>query len=156
MSLFLTACGGNGQDQGGGGSDEDAIRIAIAAPMTGDNSEYGIGFANAAELMAEKWNEEGLIEGKKIVIEKYDDKNSPEEGVTVANKIASDGGIPVVIGHFASGVCLAAAPVYQENGIIERSEERRVGKECRSEWARGVERKRLEVGSVSREKSNYH
>lgn len=121
MSLFLTACGGNGQDQGGGGSDEDAIRIAIAAPMTGDNSEYGIGFANAAELMAEKWNEEGLIEGKKIVIEKYDDKNSPEEGVTVANKIASDGGIPVVIGHFASGVCLAAAPVYQENGIIEIS-----------------------------------
>src|SRR5690625_1439588 len=121
MSLFLTACGGNGQDQGGGGSDEDAIRIAIAAPMTGDNSEYGIGFANAAELMAEKWNEEGLIEGKKIVIEKYDDKNSPEEGVTVANKIASDGGIPVVIGHFASGVCLAAAPVYQENQIIELS-----------------------------------
>lgn len=119
ISILLTACAGN---QGPANlSDEEVIRIAVAAPMTGDNSEYGIGFANAAELMAEKWNAEGGIDGKTIVIERYDDKNSPEEGVTVANKIVSDGNIPVVIGHFASGVCLAAAPIYQENQIIEIS-----------------------------------
>lgn len=122
ISMVLTACsGGNGDKGATNVNSEDAIRIAIAGPMTGDNSEYGIGFANAAELMAESWNSEGTIEGKTIIIEKYDDKNSPEEGVTVANKIASDGNIPVVIGHFASGVCLAAAPTYQENKIIEIS-----------------------------------
>ena len=41
----------------GASSDLDTsnpITIAVAAPMTGDNSEYGIGFANAAKLMAEK------------------------------------------------------------------------------------------------------
>lgn len=120
LAMVLTACG-SGSQSPSNVSNEDAIRIAIAAPMTGDNSEYGIGFANAAELMAEKWNEEGGVDGKEIVIERYDDKNSPEEGVTVANKIVSDGNIPVVIGHFASGVCLAAAPIYQENGVIEIS-----------------------------------
>lgn len=36
----------------GASSDLDTsnpITIAVAAPMTGDNSEYGIGFANAAK-----------------------------------------------------------------------------------------------------------
>ena len=31
---------------------EGTIKIAVAGPITGDNAEYGIGFANAAKLMA--------------------------------------------------------------------------------------------------------
>jgi len=120
VSIFLTACNG-GSESTNSKSNGDTVKIAIAGPMTGDNSEYGIGFANAAELMLENWGKDDVIEGKSIVIEKFDDKNSPEEGVTVANKIVSEKNIPVVIGHFASGVCLAAAPTYQQNGIIEIS-----------------------------------
>lgn len=122
IAMLLTACS-NGDSNGNQGnvSNEDAIRVIVAGPMTGDNSEYGIGFANAADLMAEKWNSEGGIDGKTVVVEKYDDKNSPEEAVTVANRIVSDGNIPVVIGHFASGVSMAAAPLYEENQIIEIS-----------------------------------
>ena len=120
VSIFLTACNG-GSENTNNKSNGDTVKIAIAGPMTGDNSEYGIGFANAAELMLENWGKDDVIEGKSIVIEKFDDKNSPEEGVTVANKIVSEKNIPVVIGHFASGVCLAAAPTYQQNGIIEIS-----------------------------------
>lgn len=121
LSMLLSACNsGNGDTGKDNGGNKDALRIAVAAPMTGDNSEYGIGFSNAAELMVEQWNADGSID-KNIVVEKYDDKNSPEEGVTVATKIVSEGNIPVVIGHFSSGVCLAAAPTYQEEGIIEIS-----------------------------------
>lgn len=104
-----------------GSATEGSLKIAVAAPQTGDNSEYGIGFANAATLMAQQWNDKGGVANKEIVISKFDDKNSPEEGVSVANKIVSEKDIPVVIGHFSSGVCLAAAPIYQENKIIEIS-----------------------------------
>lgn len=123
IAMLLSACsGGDGKGQAPTDSNnKEKVRIAVAAPMTGDNSEYGIGFANAAELMVEQWNADGLIEEKTVVVEKFDDKNSPEEAVTVANKIVSDGNIPVVIGHFSSGVCLAAAPIYQEHKIIEIS-----------------------------------
>ena len=40
--------------EGGSGNldTSNPITIAVAGPMTGDNSEYGIGFANAAKLMA--------------------------------------------------------------------------------------------------------
>lgn len=98
----------------------DPIQIAVAGPMTGDNAEYGIGFTNAARLVAEEWNAEGGVLGQQIEIVPYDDKNSSEEAATVAQKIVS-GNYAGVIGHFASGVCLTAAPLYQENSIIEIS-----------------------------------
>ena len=70
MSMMLAAGSGCGNQaapassQGSGGSVSAAdnaaeagadapVRIAVAAPMTGDNAEYGIGFYNAATLMAE-------------------------------------------------------------------------------------------------------
>lgn len=98
-----------------------AIKIAVAGPMTGDNAEYGIGFTNAAKLMAKEWNEKGGVLGSQIEIVPYDDKNSSEEAASIAQKIVSEGNLAGVIGHFASGVCLTAAPIYQENKIIEIS-----------------------------------
>lgn len=112
----VAACN-NSQQQNG----TEAVRIAVAGPMTGDNSEYGIGFYNAVTLMAEQWNADGGINNVKIEVAQFDDKNSPEESVSVANKIVSEKNIHGVIGHFASGVSMAAAPIYQDNKIIEIS-----------------------------------
>ncbi|PXV85928.1 amino acid/amide ABC transporter substrate-binding protein (HAAT family) [Lachnotalea glycerini] len=99
----------------------ETIKIAVAAPMTGDTAEYGIGFTNAAQLMADEWNANGGVLGQQIEIVPYDDKNSSEEAATIAQKIVSEGDIVGVIGHFSSGVCLTAAPIYQQNQIIEIS-----------------------------------
>lgn len=104
-----------------GGAKGDTVKIAVAAPMTGDNAEYGIGFTNAAKLMAEEWNAKGGVLGKQIEIVPYDDKNSSEEAATIAQKIVSEGNLAGVIGHFASGVCLTAAPIYEEHKMIEIS-----------------------------------
>ena len=135
LAGVLAGCAqGNGQRSGdaqntsgeqAGGTNaqgsEGAVKIAVAAPMTGDNSEYGIGFTNAAKLMADQWNAQGGVLGKQIEIVPYDDKNTSEEATTIAQKIVSDGDISGVIGHFSSGVCMTAAPIYQENKIIEIS-----------------------------------
>ena len=99
----------------------DPIKIAVAAPMTGDNAEYGVGFLNAAKMKAEEWNNNGGVLGRQIEIVAYDDKNSAEEASSIAQKIVSSKGIVGVIGHFSSGVCLTAAPIYQENKMIEIS-----------------------------------
>lgn len=123
VSLNLIACGEGTKDSnvGSGKGDSDSIKIAVAGPMTGDNSEYGIGFYNAARLKAKEWNIKGGILGKQIEIVQYDDKNTPEEAATIAQKIVSEKDIVGVIGHFASGVCMTAAPIYQEHKIIEIS-----------------------------------
>lgn len=129
MSLVFTSLSGCGKQGGetaksgnaGAFANGDKIQIAVAAPMTGDNSEYGIGFYNAALLKAKEWNANGGVLGKQIEIVQYDDKNTSEEATTIAQKIVSDKKVAGVIGHFASGVCMTAAPIYQENKIIEIS-----------------------------------
>ena len=105
---------------------EGIIKIAVAGPMTGDNAEYGIGFANAAKLMAEKWNSEkgGVHVGDetyKIEIVEYDDKSDSDEAAIIAENIVSDPDIWGVIGHFASGICMVAAPTYQDAQYINIS-----------------------------------
>ena len=143
MMLSLVACGsgnngnngGNGGNNGGnsdnGGSGGDSgsfdgvIKVAVAGPMTGDNAEYGIGFSNAAKLMAEQWNADGGVTvGDKtyeVEIVDYDDKSESDEATTIAYNIVSDPDIYGVIGHFASGICMVAAPIYQEAHYVNIS-----------------------------------
>ncbi|MBR2577392.1 MAG: ABC transporter substrate-binding protein [Erysipelotrichaceae bacterium] len=125
LALSLAACGqsdnsGNADDEG-----EKSITIAVAAPMTGDNAEYGIGFANAAKLMAKEWNDKGGVkigdEMYQVKIAEFDDKSDFDEAALIAQKIVSDDSIYGVLGHFASGICMVAAPVYQEAGYVNIS-----------------------------------
>lgn len=103
------------------GRDSGKIKIAVAGPLTGDFAEYGTGFKNAVELMVEQWNKNGGVLGKQVEVVAFDDKNNGEEAATIAEKIVADKDIKAVIGHFASGVCMAASPKYQEAGIVEIS-----------------------------------
>ena len=112
--VSLTGCGT-------GSTDAGSVKIAIAGPMTGDFAEYGTGFRNAVELMVNEWNENGGVLGQQIELMIYDDKNDGEEAATIAERIASDNQIMGVVGHFASGVCMAATPTYQETGIVNIS-----------------------------------
>ena len=118
---LLSACGGAKSEKSDTKAIGDKIQIAVCGPMTGDNSEYGIGFYNAANLQAKEWNDKGGVLGKQIEIVQYDDKNTAEEATTIAQKIISDKKVVGVIGHFSSGVCMTAAPIYQENKVIEIS-----------------------------------
>ena len=98
------------------------VRIAVAAPLTGDNAEYGQGFLNAARLQAEIWNAAGgVLGGRMVEIVPFDDANSSEEAMSIALRIASDGDFAGVIGHFSSGVAMTAAPVYEQYEIINIS-----------------------------------
>jgi branched-chain amino acid transport system substrate-binding protein len=116
MAAVVTGCASNTAKPADG-----VIKIAVAAPMTGDNAEYGKGFLNAAQMKAEEWNANGGVLGRQIEIVAFDDKNSGEEAASIAQKIISDKAIVGVVGHFASGVCMVAAPTYEENKVIEIS-----------------------------------
>jgi branched-chain amino acid transport system substrate-binding protein len=130
MACSLTACSSASTASGQASGDSKAssggeIKIDVAAPMTGDNSEYGIGYSNAVNLMANQVNDAGgiTVGGKTytIKVDSLDDKNNTDEAQIVADKIVSDSSVIGVIGHFSSGVCMAAAPTYQNAGVIEIS-----------------------------------
>ncbi len=108
---------------GGGGADEAeaTVKIAVVGPQTGDYAEYGKGFKQAVELMAAQWNADGGVLGRQVEVVAFDDKNDPKEAAIIAERIVSDDSFVAVVGHFASGVCMAASPTYQAAGIVEIS-----------------------------------
>ena len=115
MLIAVSACGN------GSPLDSSPVRIAVAAPMTGDNAQDGLGFYQAAILQAEAWNARGGVLGRPVEIVQFDDIGSMEEGAAVAELIAADSTIVGVVGHFSSGVAMAASHIYEENHIVNIS-----------------------------------
>ncbi len=114
--LAAAACG-----SGGGGAGQPAaareIKIAAAGPFTGDFAPVGQGALHGVQLAVDDWNVRGGINGTKIQLEVADDTGKPDQGVTLANKLAAEDTVIGVIGPMNSGVVLAGAPVYQQAGL---------------------------------------
>ena len=96
---------------------DDEITIALAGPVTGAVTQYGTMQKIGAVQAIEDLNAKGGMNGKKINYKIYDDGCEGKQAVTVANQIVNDG-VKFVIGHLCSGGTLAAAPIYNEEGIV--------------------------------------
>jgi len=95
------------------------IVIGVGGPLTGPNAAFGAQLQKGAEQAAADINAAGGINGEKIKIVLGDDVSDPKQGISVANKFASDG-VKYVVGHFNSGVSIPASKeVYAENGMLE-------------------------------------
>lgn len=112
VTMLVAMLAGCGQSKG-----DETIRIAYVGPLTGDSAEYGQTMSNAVQIAVEDINAKGGINGKLFELVSYDDKNDATEATTVAEKVCADKSIVAVIGHFSSGVALAASEVYQESGM---------------------------------------
>lgn len=129
LTLSLVACGNSDTGETGEtetentsgtvveNSDNAAIRFAVAVPLTGDNAEQGMYVVNGCQMAIDEINEAGGINGKKFEMVTYDDQASPNQAVTIAEKIAADPTIEFVIAHINSGCLVAAQDTYIDAGI---------------------------------------
>lgn len=118
----LAGCGANSNsaDTAASGA-EDTVTLAVVSPVTGDSAEYGIHFNVGAQMAADKINEAGGINGKKVVLKSFDSKNDAKEAAEVARLICQDKTILATIGDFSSTCCMATAPIYEENKTVQIS-----------------------------------
>jgi len=101
-------------------SAEDTIKIGVAGAHSGDLASYGLPTVKAAELVVNKLNAQGGINGKQIELLVEDDVCKPEVATNTATKLVSQG-VDVVLGHICSGATKAALPIYRESNIIVMS-----------------------------------
>ncbi|HZH11935.1 MAG TPA: branched-chain amino acid ABC transporter substrate-binding protein [Microvirga sp.] len=94
------------------------IKIGVAGPITGPNAVFGAQLTNGAEQAVDDINAAGGILGQKLELVRGDDVSDPRQGVSIANKFASEG-VRFVVGHFNSGVSIPSSEVYAENGIVQ-------------------------------------
>ena len=96
------------------------IKIGVVVPVTGPNAAFGAQIKTGAQQAIADINKAGGVNGEKLVMTVGDDASDPKQGVSVANKFASEG-VKAVVGAFNSGVSIPVSDVLQEAGIVEVS-----------------------------------
>ncbi len=97
-----------------------ALKIGFLAPFTGDLSDFGPAFFNAAKLAAKEINEAGGVNGQPIELIQADDGTNPEQAVQEARRLIEVEGVSAIIGPASSGATLQVAEsVTGPNRIVE-------------------------------------
>src|SRR3989339_2010788 len=92
--------------------DKNVMKIALAAPLTGDVAAMGQGMKRAVEIAVEEANASGKMPGMRYELAAFDDRADPKEAVNIANQIVSDPQIFGVVGHLNSGCSIPASQIY--------------------------------------------
>ncbi len=112
-------------------NDPEAL-IYLNNARIGSNKSYSIGVptpigsevTTAKEILRgvaqaqSEINNQGGINGIPLKIAIADDNNDPETAKKLAQTFADNPEILGVVGHFASNISVAAAPVYQKNSLV--------------------------------------
>ena len=96
---------------------ESSYRIGVSVPIGGNLAVAEEILRGVAQAQT-KINSNGGINGKLLMVKIANDDNDPEIAQKVAYKFAEDGKILAVVGHNSSDVSIAAAPIYQEEGLV--------------------------------------
>jgi branched-chain amino acid transport system substrate-binding protein len=94
-----------------------AIKIGASVPVGGNLNVAREILRGVAQAQNEV-NRTGGIEGKLLQVEIANDNNVPEVAKQIAAQFAKDTSILAVIGHNASEASVAAAPIYQQAGLV--------------------------------------
>jgi branched-chain amino acid transport system substrate-binding protein len=114
LPAALFAGGGKEKADGSG-----PIYFAWVGPLTGNSKQYGDTEKAAVEIaLADLKAAGGVLGGREILVDFYDDKNDATEAVNIANKITGEGKYSAIIGHFSSTPSMTAAPIYNDGELL--------------------------------------
>ncbi len=91
--------------------------IGCPQPLTGTNAQPGECALNAVKLAEKQFNEQGGINGKKVVVLSYDDQGLPEEAVKLATRMLQVDKCEAIIGSCISSCVLSSGKIYNDSKI---------------------------------------
>ena len=94
-----------------------AIHIAFVAGLSGENALNGKSLVEGARLYVDRVNRQGGINGRKVVLDVFDDQNDPEIAQQKALEIAQQNQAIAVIGHRFSSASLSGGEIYKKHHI---------------------------------------
>lgn len=98
-------------------NDDDSFYIALVAPVSGEKRKLGNDMVQAVRFFEEDLNRDGGINGKKLKLTVYDDRNDASRAAEIAQKIGNDQKTLMVIGHYSDKTSFAGGKIYEQAGI---------------------------------------
>lgn len=91
---------------GAGAQDAAPLKIGALFPFTGDLSDFGPGFWDAAELAVNEINAGGGVNGVPVELIQGDSATSPQQAVEDARRLIELEGVSAIVGPAGSGEAL--------------------------------------------------
>ena len=88
--------------------------IALIAPFTGDNAQYGNAYKTGLTVLCNEVNQDGGINGATLSFETFDDASDAAQSTNVAQVVTSDEKYIAAIGSYTSTCALAFASIFDE------------------------------------------
>jgi branched-chain amino acid transport system substrate-binding protein len=95
----------------------DTIKVGEIATVTGDFAAYGVAEVESVKIAVEEINAAGGVLGKQIELVMYDCRTRQEDMVSAARRLVEQDKVAAVIGPSGSGLCIAAAPIFNKGGV---------------------------------------
>ena len=95
----------------------DTIKIGEIATVTGDFAAYGVAEVESVKIAVDEINKSGGILGKQVEVIMYDCRTRQEDMVNAARRLVEQDKVTAVIGPSGSGLCIAAAPVFNRGMV---------------------------------------
>jgi len=99
------------------GNARAEVRIGVAAPLSGSVQWSGEQMQRGARRAVFDLNAQGGVLGERIVLIPVDDACDHEQALAAAAKLI-EAGVVFVDGHYCSHTSIAAAPLYEQAGIL--------------------------------------
>ena len=102
LMLSISAC-----------ADDNTLQIAVIGPLSGKDRAGGQAMLDGVNLCVAEINERGGVDGRKLEVLAYDDKNSKDIARKKAIGIARDSNALAVIGHYYSSTSVEGGKIYK-------------------------------------------
>jgi branched-chain amino acid transport system substrate-binding protein len=93
------------------------LKIAVSVPI-GSNLDVAKEILRGVAQAQDEVNRVGGINGKLLQVAIANDDNDPSLAQQIATQFVKDPNILAVVGHNATNASIAAAPVYQQGGLV--------------------------------------
>jgi len=95
----------------------NTIYIAMVGPLSGADHATGKSFLKGINLYLDKINRHGGVNGKRVLLDIYDDENNPIKAEKQAREIVKINRNVAVIGHHYSTCSIKAGKIYKKYNI---------------------------------------
>lgn len=96
----------------------EPVKIGLQVPLSGPFAAQGLGIRKAVELLVERTNAIGGLNGREVVLLVEDDRGDPNEAVLAAERLAQQG-VLAVIGGYNTAAIEPSSRVYNRDGIVQ-------------------------------------
>ena len=117
--LAASACAKTTTSAASADNSSGPIHVGSLLSLKGAYGAVGVPESNALQMGVEEINKAGGIQGRKVVLNSYDDEGNQATAGQLAHRLAESDKVQAVIGPGITALATVAAPVFEKDKVLD-------------------------------------